>query len=265
MGKKSRTMLSAVLRSTKGTISVAQAAQTLRLPPQVAAKILSRWAVQGWVSRVQRGLYVPVPLTNRDGDVALEDPWQVADQLFAPCYIGGWSAAEHWGLTEQIFRSILIVTARKPRDRRPVIKGTAFILRTVSPDAIFGTRAVWRGQVKVQVSDPERTILDMMDAPSLGGGIRPATDVLQNYLISKSSNLSRLIDYGDRLSSGAAFKRLGFLLERFAPAEREAIAACRGRITKGNTKLDPALPADRLVTAWRLWVPGNWKESKEND
>jgi predicted transcriptional regulator of viral defense system len=71
--------------------------------------------------------------------------------------------------------------------------------------------------------------------------------------------------YADRLGNGAVFKRLGFVLERVAPAEKETIDACRGRLTKGNAKLDPSLPAKRLVTAWRLWVPENWTVEEKHD
>jgi predicted transcriptional regulator of viral defense system len=199
------------------------------------------------------------------GDVALEDSWIVAERLFAPCYIGGWSAAEHWGLTEQIFRSVLLMTTKKPRNRRPVIKGTAFVLRTILPESLFGTRPVWRGQVKVNVSDPTRTVLDILDDPVLGGGARPMTDVLRNYLGTKSKDLTLLISYAERLGSGAVFKRLGYLLERFAPDERETIAACRSRLTTGNVKLDATSPAERLVTSWRLWVPANWMKEQTGD
>ena len=34
---------------------------------------------------------------------SLEDPLVIAEKLFSPCYVGGWSAAEYWGITEQIF------------------------------------------------------------------------------------------------------------------------------------------------------------------
>lgn len=258
LGRKSRTKLAKLLRDTKGTISVDQAANSMNLSPKVAAKTLASWANQGWLSRVRRGLYVPVPLETRTGDVALEDPWIVAERLFVPCYIGGWSAAEHWGLTEQIFRSILILTTKKPRNRKLALKGTTFVLRTILPESLFRTKPVWRGQVKVSVSDPSRTVLDLMDDPVLGGGLRPSVDVLQNYLRSDSKDLKLLISYAERLDSGAAFKRLGFLLERFAPGETGAVQGCRNRITKGNVKLDPALPAQRLLTAWRLWLPATW-------
>jgi len=83
------------------------------------------------MSRVRRGLYVSVPLESRTADMPLEDPWLVADRLFSPCYIGGWSAAEYFGLTEQIFSTIIVMTVQKPRSRRPDIKrlyeiGTCF-------------------------------------------------------------------------------------------------------------------------------------------
>ena len=54
------------------------------------------------------------------------------------------------------------------------------------------------------------------------------------------------------------FKRLGFILERFFPEEGDAIAVCRARMTKGKVSFDPSLAADRLATAWQLWVPSAW-------
>ncbi|OGA09139.1 MAG: hypothetical protein A2W68_13030 [Betaproteobacteria bacterium RIFCSPLOWO2_02_64_14] len=240
-------------------MSPEQAASILDLPPIQAAKLLSRWTAQGWLARVRRGLYVPVPLTARTADVALEDPWIVAERLFSPCYIGGWTAAEHWGLTEQIFRTVCVLTVRKPRDRAPILRGTEFRLRTVSPRALFGMKPVWRDRVRVNVSDPTRTVVDMLADSALGGGLRSMVDALQTWLKSPEfRNFDLLIEYAKQLGNGAVFKRLGFLLERFAPTETKAIASCRSLFSKGNAKLDPALPSKRLVSAWHLWVPAGW-------
>ena len=54
-------------------------------------------------------------------------------------------------------------------------------------------------------------------------------------------------------------KRLGFLAEAQLHDEQLA-AACRARLTKGYTKLDPGLDCSQLVTAWNVWVPARWKE-----
>lgn len=259
----SRERLAKVLRETKGTIAAIDAAQALRLDPSEAAKLLARWSAQGWLTRVRRGLYVPVPLESATADIALEDAWAVADRLFAPCYIGGWSAAEHWGMTEQLFRSTLVVTTRRPRARRVEARGAVFVVRTVEKRAMFGFKPVWRGRAKVNVSDPTRTILDMLDTPALGGGIRSVLDVLKSYLASQYCDRKLLIRYADRLGNKAVFKRLGYFSATLFKSETEIAQACRTRLSAGNAKLDPKLPAKRLVTAWRLWVPAGFaKEAK---
>jgi predicted transcriptional regulator of viral defense system len=263
LGKTDRKRLAAIIRGTKGTVSVGEAAGILKVSPTDAAKMLARWTSKGWLSRVCRGLYVPIPLESRTADVPLEEPWVIANRLYSPCYIGGWSAAEHWGLTEQIFRTVVVMTTMRPRDRKPVIKGTSFLLRTVPQKAMFGLKPIWRGQVKVSVSDPARTIVDMLADPALGGGIRSTADMLNAYLRSEKKNTKLLTEYAGRLGNGAVFKRLGFLLERLAPSEQEAIAACLSKLTRGNAKLDPSLGADKLVTRWRLWIPDNWKAGAE--
>lgn len=262
LGKEDRKRLSAIVRETKGTISVKEAADILKVSSTDAAKMLSRWAKKGWLSRVRRGIYILVPLESSTPDVPLEDLWAIAERLFSPCYIGGWSAAEYWDLTEQVFRTTVVMTTQKPRDRSPVIKGASFMLRTISEKALFGMKPVWRGRVKVSVSDPSRTIVDMLSDPKLGGGIRSTVDMFLNYLKSENSDIELLIGYAKRLGNGAVFKRLGFLLERFAPDQKSSINECRSQLTKGNVKLDPALKVNKLVTRWRLWVPESW--AKEN-
>ncbi|MCK4704927.1 MAG: type IV toxin-antitoxin system AbiEi family antitoxin domain-containing protein [Gammaproteobacteria bacterium] len=258
LGKADRSRLSAVLRGTKGTISVAEATTILEMPSTSTAKLLSRWAKNGWLSRVRRGLYIPVPLESPTADIPLEDAWVIADKLFNPCYIGGWSAAEYWDLTEQIFRTVIVLTEQRPRERKPIIKGTEFLLRTVPVKAMFGLKTVWRGQVKVKVSDPTRTILDMLNDPLLAGGLRSTVDMFRNYLSSEKKDLSLLIQYAEQLGNGAVFKRLGFLLETYAENEQDFIEQCRERLTAGNTKLDPSLKGKRLITRWRLWVSKRW-------
>ncbi len=128
LGKVDRERIAAIIRGTKGTISTGEAAEILRVSSADAAKMLSRWSRKGWLSRVKRGLYIPVPLESRTADVPLEDPWLIAERLYSPCYIGGWSAAEYWDLTEQIFRTVVVMTTQKPRDRRPAISHCLYYL-----------------------------------------------------------------------------------------------------------------------------------------
>jgi predicted transcriptional regulator of viral defense system len=115
------------------------------------------------------------------------------------------------------------------------------------------------------VSDPHRTIIDMLDDPSVGGGIRHVLDCLKTYLETKEAETSKLIEYADRLGNGAVFKRLGFLLWQIG-GYGDLAETCRTRLTAGNAKLDPAIPCPRLIKKWRLWIPETWgKKTPKHD
>lgn len=260
IGKLDRMRLTALIRRTQGTISIDETTEILEMSRKDASKYLSRLASKGWVSRLKRGIYIPVPLESASKNIALEDPWIVAEKLFNPCYVAGWSAAEYWGLTEQIFRTILIKTSRPQHNYQPLIKGTRFLLSATTQTRFFGLKTIWRGQTKVFISDPSRTLIDLLADPKLGGGIRPVSDMFSEYLNSEHKNLNLLADYALHFNKGSVFKRLGFLLERYSPHEEDILKLCKKHLTKGKVKLDPQLPSDVLATKWQLWIPRDWKE-----
>ena len=224
-----------------------------------SAKILSRWKHQGWLKRVGRGIYAPIPMDALTTEQVLKDPWVLVPALFAPGYIGGWTAAGHWDFTEQLFRSNLVFTAKPFRKKEVSIQGTLFTLTRVPESALFGTRTLWRGQARVAISDKHRTILDMLADPATGGGIRHVSECFEAYLRDPEANTDTLVGYAETLGNGAVFKRLGFLVSQ-KPGNETLAAECRKRLTQGNAKLDPALPCRRLVKAWRLWIPVNWRK-----
>lgn len=257
LSAKSREQLSRMLRDSPFVLTTGDAARTLGLSQAAAARRLAAWSRAGWLARVRRGTYVPVPIESASSDVALDDPWAVAAAMFAPCYIGGWSAAEHWGLTEQIFRSLCVMTTTRPREREPVLRKARFELHTVPSARFFGLKSVWRGSARVQVSDPARTLIDMLADPALAGGIRHLVEMLGSLLRDQPKETAKLGTYAGEIGIGSVFKRLGFLLQRDHSDQVALIALCRQNLTAGYAKLDPALPADLLATAWRVWVPAS--------
>ena len=251
---KGRVSLAAVIRHAKDVIRIDDVESALYVQRQDAAKLLSRWTSQGWLRRVGRGTYVAAELGTLDFPYVLEDPWILVPALFAPAYIGGWSATEHCGLTDQIFRDILVMTARTVREKRKVCHGACFILRHIKVQKIFGTETVWCGQSQVLVSDVHRTMVDILDSPSVGGGFLHVAECLGNYLRHPERSDDTLINYALKFGNGAVFKRLGFLAEDL-PASDVLIDTCRKHLTNGTAKLDPLLKCPRLISRWRLWVP----------
>lgn len=255
-----RARLAAVLRAAKEVVSVDIVTQTLGVEPRAAAKLLSRWKQQGWLRRIGPGLYVPVPLDLAGSEQVIADPWVLVPALFNQCYIGGWTAAHHWELTEQLFNETMVFTTRRITEKRVIAQGAVFVLHNVRPKRLFGLKTLWRGSAKIPISDPARTLVDMIAAPEVGGGIDHVADSLTVYLKTKNADQRLLIRYAEEFDNGVIFKRLGYLAETWLHDAKLA-AECRSRLTEGYARLDPALPSKKLVTAWRLWLPSARKHA----
>lgn len=254
---RGRAQLVRVLSSARDVIRVGDVASVLRLDRIAAAQRLSRWTEQGWLRRVGRGVYVAASIDTMGADRVLDDPWVLVPALFAPAYIGGRTAAEHWDLTEQIFKDIVVMTAQAVRQRRQERHGALFSLKHIDERKLFGTKSVWRHQSRVFVSDAHRTVVDMLDDPAVGGGIQHVADCLAAYLRRGDRDDEKLIEYAVRLGNGAVFKRLGFLAERLLEGA-ELAPLCEHHLSGGHAKLDPAQDGSHVLTKWRLRVPQRW-------
>ena len=200
-----RRRLVAVLREAGDVVRIDDVVKALDISRADAAKLLSRWVKQAWLRRVGRGAYLPASLTTLGNVHVLDDPWILVPALFDPAYIGGRTAAEHWDLTKQIFRDIVVMTTQTVRAKTQHRHGAILSLTHISPQKIFGTTTVWRGRSRIAVSDVHRTIVDIVADPALGGGIQQVADCLSVYLKSSARNDDLLLDYAARLGNGAIF------------------------------------------------------------
>ena len=260
-----RKQLMLLHRAFHGPFDAPRAASVLDLNIKRTRRLLAALADGGWLARVRRGWYIGVPIEASAPGQWREDPWVVAATLFSPGYIGGWSAVEHWGLTDQIFNVIYVVAGRKVAPTRQSIQGTDFLIRTVPERTLFGTRRVWRRSVPVNVSDPHRTVIDILDVPASAGGVLYAAEVLQTYLEGEHADQAKLLEYGDRLGRGTVFKRLGYLTEWMDLADLDFLEACRSRVTKGVSRLDPGGPVKgRIVSRWNMRV-NTWRLASDEE
>lgn len=253
----SRARLASVVSEAGSIVRIKNVVQLLGLTRVQAAKLLSRWAEQGWLRRVGPGVYVSVQLDLLGSEQVVQDPWILVPALFGPAYIGGRTAAEYWDLTEQIFKDIVVLTSRTVRAKTIKKQNAIFTLKHVSEELIFGTKTVWRDETKVAISDIHRTIVDMLGDPTIGGGIQHVADCFARYISQKGCDIEKLIAYADRVGNGVIFKRLGFLAELYS-ADARLIKAAKVRLTKGLARLDPTLECSRIVTRWQLRVPPTW-------
>lgn len=248
-----RALLSMLLLNTKGVITISDAERILSLPRPKARYLLWSLARNKWLNAIKSGVYVPVPLESLDS-FPIEDPLKLAGELFQESYIGGWDAASHWGLTDQLFLKTWVFTTQKVPHKVYHVKNYTFLLTFIRRDKLFGLKVEWRGDVKIWITNPTRTLVDF--AQYIGDfGLMAFIDIVKSYLASEYRDINKLMTYIEKMGNRTLFKRIGFILEKLVPEEKEAIEICKRNMSKGYSKIAPNLGCPRIVRRWNLKIP----------
>lgn len=261
LGEKERAWLATLLARGRQTVRADDFVAAFGLSKAAANLIVSRLARKGWLQRLRPGVYGFVPLfATSSTPPAIEDPLALAAELFAPCYIAGWTAAEHWNFTEQVFNSVAVCTTQPIRQRVLTAAGVTYQFHRLSPTQLFGTETFWRQGGAVLISDPHRTVVDLLNTPSLAPGGLLTMEIVRAYWTSAHADPSRVLDYAARLGNGAVCKRLGFTAERWAKPTSAWLASCAQHVTRGVSQLDPNGPAQgKIVSKWNLRINLRWE------
>ena len=256
----SRKRLKAVISASNNVLTSRLVSRVLALSRLESSRLLSRWHNAGWLKRVKRGIYWPVPLEENPDETAIEYPWLMANSLFSPGYIGGFSAVKHWDFSEQIFEPVVYLTAKPIAKREVIFSDVKFKLKTIKPYKIFGTKSVWQDSTKIPISNPSKTIIDFLDDPAFGGGMRVVTDFFIEYWNSEYKNMNLLIKYAKAMNNKTIFKRLGFLLETKGLANPKVIARLKKNISSGYSEFDPLTEGSCVLRKWNLKISRSWKK-----
>lgn len=248
-----RDELARVVGHGRRFVRASDVSDTLAVPRPEAVAKLGAWSRNGWLRRVRRDLYIPVPVDADDPQSWSEDPLVVADEVWAPCYFTGWTAANHWGLTEQVFRTTVLKTARRVRASSATALGHEYLLsHATGEDLSWGIDVVWVAERRLSMASPARTVVDILDEPRLAGGMRHGAEILSTYL--QGHDADALLDAAERLGNRAVFKRLGYFLSRMG-GDPDTLECCRARISSGFSLLDPSAPArGPYAREWHLRV-----------
>lgn len=217
--------------------------------------VLSRLAKKGWLQRLRSGIYRIVPLGSENATPMPEDAWSLAMELFSPCYISGWTAAEHWELTEQIFNATVIFTSLKQRKKNTVVAGLNYRTKTIPHKNFFGTKKIWSSNTPILIADLHKTIIDALDDPKIAGGGRHTIDIVKAYMKHKDANPEILFQYAEKLKNGAVFKRLGFIAEKIMHLPPSFLKKIHAKINTGIINLDPnGSSTGPIITKWGIRI-----------
>jgi predicted transcriptional regulator of viral defense system len=216
--------------------------------------ILNRLVHKGWLQRLERGLYMVIPLEAGPERTWSESALVIAPHLIQPAAIAYWSALHYWNMTEQVPHTIFVQSTRR---KGPVeVLGMRFRFVTVREAHFFGVARRTAEGKPIYITDREKTLLDAAARPDLSGGIAQLAQALQ--VAYTDLDWKRLDDYLTRWGGGAVVKRLGYLVEALAlpiPDRELRLAQWQGMLSQGVSPLEPT--ADRngpVVTRWRVRV-----------
>ncbi|SDY14970.1 type IV toxin-antitoxin system AbiEi family antitoxin domain-containing protein [Halobellus clavatus] len=219
-------------------ISVDDIETTLEVPPNTAREIASRLTEKGWLDRLFPGTYLIIPLTAGEEAVYTTHEYLIAAHVAEPMYIGYYSALSHHGLTEQVPRTVYVVTPTRAQSRE--IHGAPYRVTTVTERKFFGCEPTSIEGTTVQVSDLEKTLVDCADHPEFCGGLRKLATAMRTA-DERGCDWDTVGEYLERLDNGAATKRIIYLADQLGidlPAREELVAS----FTSGYSLLDPTRP-----------------------
>jgi len=233
------------------------------LSPQQIRKLISKLGQSGWIEILKRGTYV-VKSSLYSGDIP---PFAIANALVHPMAISHWSALAHHGFSTQNPAMIQASTTHKvvtPEMRlgkayRPRGRASwrAFDLEFefiyVKEDWFWGFQKIWvNSWYQINITDPERTVLDLIVRPDIFGGITASSEILEGAI--SQIKLDRLVNYALQYGVGAVIKRLGWLLERMG-VDTNLLIPLKKYPATGMILLDPNQPkSENVDSPWNINV-----------
>lgn len=260
----SRQKVQALLAGTNGLVKIGDAQEILEVSREKASHILWCLAKQGWIRKLKDGLYRVVPLESSDASVTDENPWMIANELFSPCYMGGWTAANFWGLTDQLFLKTWVMTTNPVHKKERSIAQHDYVLRQIKSTYLFGLKSEWVENNKISISDPHKTLLDFLSFPH-DYTAQTMVEIFESYLRSELKNMNILTQYAQKIPNRTTLKRLGFLLELLAPYEKALIEFCHKNMSKGYSSLSTQSSCTQSIPRWNLKIPEHLKERQAHD
>jgi len=219
-----------------------------------ATNVLGRLVRKGWLQRLERGLYMIIPLEAGPERFWSENALVLASNLVSPGAVAYWSALRFWNMTEQIPRVQFIQTTK--RKRSLTIQGVEFQFIHVAERYFFGISTRKIEDIPIIVTDREKTIIDAASRPELSGGIIQLAQAMKSSV--NSVDWEKLDHYLVQWGGGVVAKRLGYLVETLSlsiPARVSTINHWQSMISKGISLLEPGSgQSGPVVTRWQLQI-----------
>jgi len=221
--------------------------------------LLAHHQKQGRILRVRRGLYVVVS-PGVEPENCPVDPYLLAAKMTDDAVLGYHTALEFYGKAYSVHERFLYLTCRPLRPmkfRSYHFQSVLFpkALRDKSKQA-FGVTGRERAGVSVSVTSLERTLVDLLDRPNLGGGWE---EIWRSLEAVEFFDIDQVVEYALLLGNATTMAKVGFFLEQHY--EALMVDDVHLRPLRENRPRNPhylvrkSQRPGHLVAGWNLIVP----------
>jgi predicted transcriptional regulator of viral defense system len=252
-------LISALARQDKKIFSIEDARSAIEGDVK---RTMSSLILKKWVLPLKRGLYAIVPLDVgvKGADSFILHNFVIASHLVEPYYIGYWSALNHYGFSEQIPRTTFVATT-KPKMPLKILDADYYFVK-IDRKKFFAFNETEIQDWRVNISSPEKTIVDCLDHPEHSGGIDEVAKAI--YFNHEETDLKEIYGLAERMGNMTILKRLGYILEASGLWESYKHLFSSFTPSKGYPVLDPISPRKgKYNSKWGLLVnfeisPNRW-------
>lgn len=213
---------------------------------------------QGRILRIRRGLYCAVP-PGADPATCPVDAYLLAAKMTDDAVLAYHTALEFHGKAYSVFDDIQYLTGRAARPLtfrsyrfRPARPPKKLLARGKQH---FAVKEVDHAGMTVRVTSLERTLVDILDRPDLGGSWE---EIWRSLEMVEFFDLDIVVEYALLLENATTMAKVGFFLEQHKETlmvEASHLEPLMARRPRKPHYLERGQRGGRLVSGWNLVVP----------
>ena len=237
LGPNELRLLFELEKERKSAFSIDDAKRILGESGPSVKNVLYRLKKKGRIDDLEKGKYLLIPARAGYEGAWAELPLLLISHIVDNYYVGFWSALNFWQMTEQVPRTIFVVTTKRRND---LDYGTSrFEFVTISRKKFFGIEEETVAGRTFNISSREKTIVDCLWYPKYSGGLDEVVKAIS--IASERLDYPTLWEHSKRLGVNVVMRRLGYILELLGLESKlgQEIAGAR---FNGFMRLDPIGP-----------------------
>ncbi|MBF0491370.1 MAG: transcriptional regulator [Deltaproteobacteria bacterium] len=219
--------------------------------------LLAHHCKQGHILSIRRGLYASVPLGADPKNYSV-DPYLLTAKMKEDAVLAYHTALEFYAKAYSVFNHYYYQTSKIVHPT--VFRGCHFVGLSFPKSLVkknkelFGVKTEERLGLEIHVTSLERTLVDVLDRPQLGGGWEEIWRSLESV---EYFDLELVIEYALLLGNATTIAKVGYFLEQ----HRETLMV-EDKYLRRLQKFCPKQPTylkrnkkSKLISKWNLIVP----------